>query len=186
MPIRAVFPTETFAVARKLAAGFESFRREAAALADHEFVPWPERGAYSEGWQVFPFVMTTMPVGFAPDFRRHRVRCPESWRLLRDPRVLVAGFSRLLPGCHIYPHSDHPAFDVMRFHLGLSNAGDAGMRVGGLTLQQSPGQHYVFDSSQTHEAGNLGSERRDVLLVDFRLDDAELEQVERLRAAAST
>ena len=181
-PRRPVFPTELFEVARNLAAGYESFQREVKALADDEFLPWPETAAYSHGWQAYPFVMTTMPAGFECDFRRHRARCPESWRLLQDPRVLLAGFSRLLPGCHIYLHRDHPAFDVLRFHIGLGNAGNAGMRVGGDTLEQRPGQHYVFDSSVMHEAGNLGTEKRDVLLVDFRVSEAELREVDRLRA----
>jgi aspartyl/asparaginyl beta-hydroxylase (cupin superfamily) len=122
-----------------------------------------------------------MPGDFVVDFRRHRARCPESWALLRDPRVILAGFSRLLPGCHIYPHTDHPAFDLLRFHLGLNNAGNAGMRVPGHTLLQSPGQHYVFDSSLEHEAGNLGTTPRDVLLVDFRVAEDELAEVDRLR-----
>lgn len=178
----AVFPSELFEVARTLAAGYETFRREVAALADDEFLPWPETAAYSHGWQAYPLVMTTMPAGFQVDFRRHRERCPGAWRLLRDPRVLLAGFSRLLPGCHIYLHSDHPAFDVLRFHIGLSNAGNAGMRVGGVTLEQRPGEHYVFDSSLPHEAGNLGAIARDVLLVDFRVGEAELREVDRLRA----
>ena len=78
MEPRALFPVEMFDVARRLAAGFETFRREAQALAAGEFLEWPERGAYSAGWQVYPFVMTSMPPGFAPDFRRHRARCPGS------------------------------------------------------------------------------------------------------------
>ena len=63
-PQRAVFPTELFEVARTLAAGYESFRREVQALADDEFLQWPETAAYSHGWQAYPFVMTTMPAGF--------------------------------------------------------------------------------------------------------------------------
>jgi hypothetical protein len=179
---RATFPSEMFEVARNLAAGYETFRREVQALADDEFLPWPETAAYSTGWQAYPFVMTTMPAGFQVDFRRHRARCRGSWRLLQDPRVLLAGFSRLWPGCHIYPHTDHPAFDVLRFHLGLSNTGNAGMRIGNDTIEQRPGQHYVFDSSLPHEAGNLGTARRDVLLVDFRVSESELSEVDRLRA----
>ena len=180
---RAVFPTEAFEVARNLAAGYETFRRELSALRDDEWLPWPETRSYNHGWQVFPFVMTTMPTpDFVVDFRAHRRRCPESWRLLSDPRVVLAGFSRLLPGSHIYRHSDHPAFDIMRFHIGLGNAGRAGMRVIGRTMEQQDGEHYVFDSSLEHEAGNLGSQKRDVLLVDFRLSEAELEAVDRMRA----
>lgn len=182
MKSRPVFPTELFEVARKLAAGYETFQQEVEALADNEFLPWPETAAYNQGWEVYPFAFTTMPLGFEVDFRKHRARCPGTWKLLSDPRVLVAGFSRLQPGCHIYKHSDHPAFDVLRFHIGLSNAGQAGMRVIGQTMEQRPGQHYVFDSSLEHEAGNLGKEKRDVLLVDFRVSEAELVEVDRLRA----
>jgi aspartyl/asparaginyl beta-hydroxylase (cupin superfamily) len=170
-----------FELTRTLASGYEVFRREVAALAPDEWLPWPETAAYSHGWQAYPLVMTTLPAGFEVDFRRHRARCPGSYALLRDPRVLLAGFSRLLPGCHIYPHRDHPAFDVLRFHIGLSNAGNAGMRVGGITLEQRPGEHYVFDSSLLHEAGNLGTVDRDVLLVDFRVSEPELDEIDRLR-----
>ena len=182
MKQRAVFPTEAFEVPRRLATGFETYRREIAALAADEFLPWPERAAYNEGWQVYPFVMTTMPAGFRVDFRRHRARCPGTWALLADPRVLVAGFSRLQPGCHIFQHNDSPAFDVMRFHIGITNAGRAGMRVAGHQLDQMAGEHYVFDSGLDHEAGNLGQQLRDVLLVDFRLSEQELNEVDRLRA----
>lgn len=181
MPPLSTFPSDMFEVARNLAAGYETFQREVASLTDDEWLPWPERAAYSQGWQVFPFVFTTMPPGLTMDFRKHRARCPGSWQLLSDPRVLVAGFSRLLPGCHIYPHTDHPAFDVLRFHIGLSNSGNAGMRVIGKTMEQRPGQHYVFDSNLEHEAGNLGVAKRDVLLVDFRVPEAELLEVDRLR-----
>jgi len=178
---RAVFPVEMFAVARKLAAGFETIRREAAALRPDEWLVWPERGAYSEGWYVYPFVMTTMPQGMTVDFPAHRARCPGSWALLADPHVVLAGLSRLLPGCHIYPHVDSPAFDVLRFHLGLENRGDAGMRVGGGTFEQQPSQSLVFDAACPHEAGNLGQAPRDVLLVDFRVTGAELDELQRLR-----
>lgn len=181
--LRNVFPTELFEVPSAIAAAYEAIRAEAASLRPEEWLEWSERASYSHGWLAYPFVMTTMPAGLSVDFRRHRARCPETWRVTRDPRVVLAGYSRLLPGCHIYPHTDSPAFDVMRFHLGLSNVGNAGLRVGTETMYQLPGQHYVFDMGQLHEAGNLGSAPRDVLLVDFRLSERELEAVERLRAA---
>lgn len=183
MSRRTVFATELFELPRQLAANWTTFRRELAALRPDEFVPWVETAAYSRGWEVYSFVMTTMPPGFDVDFRAHRARCPDSWRLLRDPRIVLAAFSRLQPGCHIYPHRDHCAFDVLRFHLGLSNTGHAGMRIDGTTLEQRPGQHYVFDTSHQHEAGNLGTQPRDVLLVDFRLSDDEVALVDRLRAS---
>lgn len=179
---RATFPSEIFEVAQKLADGYESFRDEAAALADDEWIPWPERAAYNHGWETFLFVMTTLPAGLVTDFRKNRARCPKSWELLRDPRIVLAGFSRLQPGAHIYAHSDHPAFDILRFHIGLNNAGRAGMRVSDGTRQQQPGEHYVFDSSLEHEAGNLGAHKRDVLLVDFRASEQELAIVDQLRA----
>lgn len=184
MPRRALYPTEMFAVTRDLAAGFQTFRREAAALRPDEFLPWAEGQAYSQGWQVYPFVMVTMPPGLVVDFPAHRARCPDSWRFLNDRRVLLAGFSRLLPGCHIYLHQDSPAFDVLRFHLALANEGQAGLRIGAETKLQTPGESYVFDTACDHEAGNLGAAPRDVLLVDFRLAGKELEEVQRLRAAA--
>lgn len=75
---------------------------------------------------------------------------------------------------------------MLRFHIGLSNTGNAGMRIGSDTIEQRPGQHYVFDSSLPHEAGNLGAAKRDVLLVDFRVSESELSEVDRLRAEFRT
>jgi hypothetical protein len=178
---RALFPAAMFEVCRPLIAGFEVVRDEIAGLAPDEFVPWGDRGSYSDGWVVYPLVKTTMPPGFSVDFRKHRARCPRTWQLLRDPRIVLGACSRLLPGCHVYRHTDNPAFDMMRFHLALSNAGCAGMRVPGHELHQTPGQAYVFDTSLPHEAANLGTSPRDVLLVDFRLSDQEVAEVDRLR-----
>lgn len=180
----ALYDASLFAVGRRLVAEFATFRSEAEALAEDEFTDWPERTAYSTGWRVFPLLMAGMPPGLCVDFAQNQARCPRSAAVLRrDPRVICGGFSRLLPGCHIYPHTDHPEPFVLRFHLVLRNAGRAGLRVAGETLVLPPGEAQVFDHSFEHEAGNLGTEPRDVLLVDFRLEPAEAALVQRRRAA---
>ncbi|MGE3174611.1 MAG: aspartyl/asparaginyl beta-hydroxylase domain-containing protein [Planctomycetota bacterium] len=176
-----MFDSRLFAVTRRLHDGREVFRREAAALRADEFVDWPERDAYSTGWQVFPLVLRARPGSMAVDLAYNRRRCPESAALLDAAGVLIGGVSRLLPGCHIYPHTDDPEPDVLRFHLGLRCRGRAGLRIGATELEQTDDTSYVFDHSCRHEAGNLGDEPRDVLLVDFRLTAAEVEMVARLR-----
>lgn len=181
MTTMAVFDVRWFALPSRIAAHCELIQREAAALGPEEFVDWPERAAYSGGWQVFPLRLDLPPAGMVVDLEHNRRRCPGLAALLADPRIPCAGVSRLLPGCHIYPHTDRPEPDVMRFHLGLRCSGRAGLRIGGDAREQVDGAGYVFDHSIQHEAGNLGDQPRDVLLVDFRLSRAELQIVARLR-----
>ncbi|MGE3175498.1 MAG: aspartyl/asparaginyl beta-hydroxylase domain-containing protein [Planctomycetota bacterium] len=181
-----VFDFTRFERARQWHGGFATFRREVATLTDEEFAAWPIRGSYSDGWRVFPLRMPEPPPGLAADIARNRDRCPASAALLSDPKIVNCGFSRLLPGCHIYPHEDGPPPDVLRFHLGLQVNGPAGMRIAGRTLQWREGEAVVFDHGCVHEAGNLSGRTRDVLLVDFELTAAERAMVAQLRRDAAT
>lgn len=181
MSTLAVFDTHWFALPSRIASHYESIRREVASLRPDEFVDWPDRTAYSNGWKVFVMRLDVMPAGFSVDLDRQRRRLPHLGELLADARIPCAGISRLLPGCHVFPHTDHPEPGVMRFHMGLHCAGRAGLRVGREDREQVDGQSYVFDHSVVHEAANLGSEPRDVLLVDFVLSQEEREVVARLR-----
>jgi aspartyl/asparaginyl beta-hydroxylase (cupin superfamily) len=180
------FDAQSFAATRAIAAARDVFLRETDALVPGEFADWPSRSAYSNGWQTFPLLMPNAPPGLLVDYERNRRRCPGSWAIvLGQPRVQLAAVSRLLPGCHIFLHSDDPLPDVMRFHMGLRIKGPSGMRFAGRVVEWTRGESFVFDHSHMHEAANLGTEPRDVLLVDFLLTADEKREVERLRAEAA-
>jgi len=181
----ALFDAQGFAVGRALIAARATILRELLALQAADFVDWPARAAYSAGWQVFPLFIPKPPAGLVVDPDAARRRCPQTLALLQGlPTADLAGVSRLLPGCHIFPHRDDPEPGVLRFHMGVRIEANAGMRGDGHLVQWSAGEAFVFDHSHLHEAANLGAGPRDVLLVDFRPTVAEWADVARQRAAA--
>jgi hypothetical protein len=164
-----------FRVGREFGRHVGRIADELARLPAAEFVPWPDHAAYSDGWLVLPLLLDETPPGFDPPLDRYRRLCPETWALLQSyPEVITAGFSRLLPGCHIFPHRDLVRDVVYRYHLCLRTGGPAGLRAGEVTKPVAAGADYVFDHREQHESVNLGIEPRDVLLVDFRATTAEL------------
>jgi murein DD-endopeptidase MepM/ murein hydrolase activator NlpD len=181
----AFFEADAFAVGRALVAARAAILPELRALTAADFVDWPARAAYSSGWQVFAIRMPRPPAGLVFDPAEAGRRCPQTVTLLRSlPAVQLAGVSRLLPGCHIFPHRDDPEPGVLRFHMGVRIEPNSGMRGAGKVVQWQAGEAFVFDHSHMHEAANLGAEPRDVLLVDFRLTADESAAVARLRAGA--
>ncbi len=159
------------------------FRGELDQLSRHDFVAWPQRAAYEGAdWLVFPLFLESYPVDLPVDFERNQARCPASMRVLRDLGVLAAAFSRLEPGCHILPHRDHPHSRILRAHLGLRIPDRALLRVGQTQGCWTEGRCLLFDGQLEHETANLAGEPRTVLLVDFRMNDAECDYAARAGA----
>ncbi|MBI5850329.1 MAG: aspartyl/asparaginyl beta-hydroxylase domain-containing protein [Planctomycetes bacterium] len=168
----------------EIAAHAPIFESELAALQSSDFVPWFDVAVYSGGWLVFPLVaqLDPQPPGF--DLARNRLLCPRSHAVLAaHPRILLAGFSRLMPGTRVHPHSDHPGARVLRFHLGLRSAGGTRLVFDGVPRESRRGSTVLFDHSMIHSSHNLGAEPRDLLLVDIRLTDDEVTAVVRARGA---
>jgi len=95
---------------------------------------------------------------------------PRSVALLRQiPGIRIGGFSKLLPGAYIAPHTDTTGlkFHSLAFHLCLT--GRASLRVGNNWVEQAPGKVLVFDSTINHEVKN-GYEDRIILYLDFDVD----------------
>ena len=130
-------------------------------LAGDRFVPWPEKGLYGTGWDVFGFRLfgTRVPEGGA--------MCPRTMEIIEQvPGVTTAGFSRLAPGTHIKPHVGYTS-RVLRCHLGLIVPPDCALRVGSETRRWEEDRCLVFDDTLEHEAWNRSDRDRVVLLLDF-------------------
>lgn len=173
-----------FALVAAIECGFATFAADCARLQRDHFTAWHDGAAYSGGWMVFPLVMRITPVPPMYDLVRNRRLCPGSSRLLaQHPRILLAAFSRLLPGCLIRPHGDRPRAGVLRFQLGLSGDAGAVSWFGSEEVCVPRGRVIVFDQSMEHSARNLGAVPRDVLLVDLALDADEVRAVVAARGA---
>jgi len=159
---------------------------EGRALELGEFVPWPQRTAYSGDWLVFPLFLASAPGDLVVDYRHNQQRCPCTVAALRrSGRVVGAAFSRIGPGCHIHPHTDFPQPNVIRGHLGIRVPTGVGMRVGCEIVRWQEGRALVFDGQIEHEVANHGHEPRLVLLVDFLMTAAERAEVARVAAVSS-
>lgn len=183
---QALIDMRLLPLCEQLAAGSEVYQREFSALLPDHFVPWHDTEVYSGGWLVFPLVIKIDPVPPMYDLQRNRALCPESFRLLSShPKILLASVSRLLPGCRIKTHQDLPKAGVVRFHLGLCTAGSSALVFEGVEVSTQPGQSLVFDHSLPHSSHNLGSDIRDVLLVDFEVTAEETEALTRVRGGVN-
>jgi aspartyl/asparaginyl beta-hydroxylase (cupin superfamily) len=100
-------------------------------------------------------------------------RCPATMAALRDvPMCRIAGrspsvlFSSLRPGARIHPH--HGFMNTRLIcHLPLIVPGSCALRVGNETRPWREGELLVFDDTIEHEAWNLSSELRVILLFDI-------------------
>lgn len=170
---------EDFPFLHTLAAGWRDIRMELERLDTEIFMDWPETDIYRGDWSVFPFYK------FGEQVPLTCAICPATAALIETvPNLVTAGFSRLAPGTHITPHTGYTDA-VLRFHLGLTEAENCGLRVGNETREWHPGSTFVFDDTQEHEAWNRGAAERVVLLLDFkRHADGVVTMPEHLRRTA--
>ncbi len=169
-------PIENHPALAPLQANWRAVRAELDALEGAGFMAWPEHDIYAGDWSVFPLYK------FGERLAPTCAACPRTTALIEAvPGMVTAGFSRMTPGTHIKPHTGYTGA-VLRFHLGLTEARDCGLRVGDETRGWHPGSAFVFDDTQEHEAWNRGDEIRTVLLLDFkRTPDAVVEVPPHLR-----
>jgi aspartate beta-hydroxylase len=120
---------------------------------------------------------------------QNAARCPDTMAALHEvPLCRIAGrtpsvlFSLLRPGTRIRPHHGYTNARLI-CHLPLIVPADCGLRVGGRTHSWREGELVVFDDSMEHEAWNLSTELRVVLLFDVWRP--ELSDKERLLVAAT-
>jgi len=153
--------TSAFPFVRELESSWEAIRDECLALPQDVYEPWVQREMYGEGWSVYGLV------AFGHRLDAALARCPATAAALAGvPALTTAGFSRLLPGAHILPHTGWVT-TVYRGQLGLVVPDGCALRVGDDVREWREGEALVFDDTVVHEAWNRSSAPRTVLLFDF-------------------
>jgi ornithine lipid ester-linked acyl 2-hydroxylase len=156
--------TEHFAFIDEVRARWREIHNEYLGVRE-QLIDWFERDLYGDGWKVFG--LYDFPHG--NPVAGNVGQCPVTAELVARhvPRHGAAGFSVLKPGTRIQPHRGYPG-QTLRCHLGLDvPEGDCGIRVGGETRRWRAGEALVLDDRLEHEAWNLTSQERVVLLFDF-------------------
>ncbi|WP_230842498.1 aspartyl/asparaginyl beta-hydroxylase domain-containing protein [Gloeobacter morelensis] len=151
-----------FEFVAQLETHWQTIRQELEHLGDGDFIAWPEKYLYGQGWDIFGLYAFGIKVG------ANCKLCPETTRLIEQiPGLVSAGFSSLKPGTHIAPHTGYPD-GLLRCHLGLIVPDGSALRVGEAVRSWREGCCLVFDDTTEHEAWNQGSFTRIVLLLDFK------------------
>ena len=141
-----------------------AIRTEFEALAPGDFMAWPERFLYQDGWDVFGLWAYGSPM------EANCRRCPRTMEVAKSvPGLTTIGFSILRPGAEIVPHKGFTNH-VLRCHLGIIVPEDCRIRVGAETRTWEVGRTLVFDDTTEHEAWNRSDSIRVVLLLDFLRD----------------
>lgn len=144
-----------------------ALRQELDNLPSEVFVPYPERYLLDKrtGWDIVGLYFLGVKIDLNCDL------CPQTAAAVRAiPGLITAGFSRLAPGAHIIPHSGKPV-GVLRCHMGMDVPERCGLRVGDEIRRWENGKCLVFDDTSEHEAWNLDTRFRTVLLLDFKAPD---------------
>ena len=166
--------TAVLPVARLLERHAATFDRFLDRIDPGEFMPWVVERAYAGGWSVFGVFHHERDWTFGGQFQDHGAeeRATATIAVLRRiPGLLSAGFTRLEPGTHIYPHVDNTVPSV-RCLVGLRVNPGARMRAGDETRVFERHRCLAFRSLVTHEAVNEGTTARIAFGVEVRLDHA--------------
>ena len=152
---------------RYLEAHHATIHAESLGIPRGAYYVWSVEEAYQGSWRVFPILSQDSEWLLADEARRNGRRCPRTTEILRRiPGLLMAGFSLLEPGTHIYPHADEAPMPTVRCHLGLAIPEGGGMRAEGEVRRWREGRCLGFESGEPHESANTSDRDRVVLLVD--------------------
>ena len=132
-----------------------------------QLIDWYEKELYGEGWQVFG--LFDFPHGNA--IASHIQQAPVTASIIEKyiPHHGAAGFSLLKPQTKIKPHQGYQG-NFLRCHLGLKiPSGDCGLQVKNEVRYWQEGKVIIFDDRIVHQAWNLTTENRVILLIDFEI-----------------
>lgn len=184
--MRALIPLDLVPLCGRVIASFGVFREEVARLPDDSFTDWPDYDLDRQGWLILPLIVRHGDVPASFDLARNRRSCPRSFALLdQHGAILVAGFSRLLPGGRIGRHCDYPLANVLRFHLGLQLTPGAGIHLDDGFAETPLGGGLLFDASLEHHVTNPTEQARDILLLDILCGEEEVAALTRLRGGVN-
>lgn len=159
------YANDQFPFTTVLERNWQAIRTELLALKEGQFLDWPEKHLYGQGWTVFGFY------SYGIRLDKNCRLCPETTRALEQvPGLVNAGFSHMKPNTHITPHTGRPE-GVLRCHLGVIVPEHCAIRVGNETRTWEEGKCMVFDDTVEHEAWNKSDRSRVVLLLDFQAPD---------------
>ncbi|MDZ8237555.1 MAG: aspartyl/asparaginyl beta-hydroxylase domain-containing protein [Nostoc sp. ChiQUE01a] len=162
------FESNQFAFIAFLEANWLLIRKELEQLKPKNFIDWPEKNIYNQGWEVFGLY------AFSNRIEENCRLCTETTKLVEMiPGMTTAGFSSLAPGAYIGPHFGATKA-VLRCHLGLVVPDECAIRVGSETRNWQEGKCLVFDDTFEHEAWNKSDKTRIVLLIDFNRPESTL------------
>jgi beta-hydroxylase len=151
--------SDDFSFLKEFEGHTQTIKQEFLAV-QRQLVDWPEGNIHNGKWKAFGMVFRNQKMPTAD-------LVPFTYGLVQKiPRVWIAGFSILLPGCEIYPHEGYTD-SVYRAHLGLFCDGKAYLIVNGEKYHWKEGEIVVFDDTQTHSASNPSDKARVILLLDF-------------------
>lgn len=160
---------------RHIESNFQTILRECLEVPASDYMDWPVKGAYEGRWTIYPLFAADQSWSVGGPIPGNRTRCPGICKLLEPIQGLaLAGFSRIEPGTHLYPHVDDTKFIVLRTHMGLIVHDGCQIRAGEELRTWQPGKCLGFLSSTLHEAVNRGPTSRTVFLVDVAEDSRHL------------
>ncbi|WP_427158672.1 aspartyl/asparaginyl beta-hydroxylase domain-containing protein [Aliinostoc sp. HNIBRCY26] len=170
------YENSSFPFSEILESNWLSIKAELTNLQQANFIPWPAKFLYNQGWDVFGLY------AFGKKLEENCRLCPQTTKLVESISGLTtAGFSCLAPGTHILPHEGYTT-TVLRCHLGLIVPDNCAIRVGNETKSWQEGKCFIFDDTIEHEAWNRDNTTKIILLMDFKKSHyANLTQVEDLQ-----
>ncbi len=172
--------TAAYPFTKSLESGWRDVREELDRLPFDKFKEWYEKDLYTNKWMVYGFF------AFGKKLEANCEPCPKTVSLLEKvPDLVTAGFSALMPGTHIKPHTGYTGA-VLRCHLGVSvpEPEACALKVAGVERHWREGETFVFDDTSLHEAWNRGTRPRIVLLLDFKNRGKRLPLAEKIKFSA--
>ena len=190
LPQREFYERQEFEWAERIEARTNDILGELEAVAgaeDERFAPYVEaRGRETDikahalrgnsAWSAFYIVKQGRPVA------ENCKACPATYAAIeslgdvgRPAPAHSILFSRLAPGATIPPH--HGQFNTRLIcHLPLIVPNQCGFRVGNDVREWEPGRLLVFDDTIEHEAWNMSSQQRFVLIFEIWRPELSLRQ----------
>ena len=172
--------TSEFPFTPQLEASWQLIRKELDRVPPKNFKEWFERDLYTNRWLVYGLYAFGKKLGVNCEL------CPETVKLVEQiPDLVTAGFSKLMPGTRIKPHTGYTNA-VLRCHLGLRvpEPEKCALKVAGVERTWQEGKCLVFDDTSIHEAWNEGDNPRIVLLLDFKNKQKNIPIVEKIKFSA--